>query len=234
MTSSSVVTAPRRRPSESRIGVVRRRKLRWLAPTFMGSKAASPSTGDGFLHADGVADGFENFVAAGCVGEDQAVSGGLAEDLGCGLIELEDVAFAVGDDDGLKDGLEDSVGELELHLASASLCVAEFTQTNGESVEFGGENAEGIVTGPLDAMVEVALGDAAGITGEVVDGAQNKGDGQGENEDDGQRKKGRQRGDMPLRELQTMHPDGERDARAAMQMPPMIKRCEILSNQIAP
>ena len=71
----------------------------------MGSSAASPSLATRALHGDGVADGFEDFVAAGCVGEGHAVAGDLAEDLDGGLVEFEDLAFAVGDDDGLEDGL---------------------------------------------------------------------------------------------------------------------------------
>lgn len=87
--------------------------------------------GDGFLHFDGVADGSEDFFAAGGVGEGHAVVGGVAEDLDGGLVELEDVALAVGDDDGFKDGLEDRVGELELHLAAAHFGFAELAEADG-------------------------------------------------------------------------------------------------------
>ena len=50
-----------------------------------------------------------------------AVGGGLAQQLGGGLVDLEDVALAVGDDDGLEDGLQHGVGELKLHLACGRL-----------------------------------------------------------------------------------------------------------------
>jgi len=134
--------------------------------------------GNGLLHFDGVSDSIEDFFAAGGVGEGHAVLGGVAEDLGGGLVELEDLTFAVGDDDGLKDGLEDGVGELEFHLSAAHFGFAEFTEANGEAVHLLGNLPEAVAGVPLGAMGEVALGDAADVFGELGDGAEDEVEGE--------------------------------------------------------
>ena len=125
----------------------------------------------GALHGDRGADGAEDSVAAGGAGEDHAVDfsalGGSAEEaekFHGGLVELENLALAVGDDDGLEDGTDDGVDELEFHLTAAGFGFAEVAEADGETVEFGGDGAEIVFGTPLDALVEVALADAASHT----------------------------------------------------------------------
>ena len=84
---------------------------------------------------------------------------------------------------GDADGLEDGVGELELHLAAAGFGVAEIAETHGEAAKFAGDLAEAVAAAPLDAMLEVALGDFAGVAGEDADGILDGDDG-GDSDDD--------------------------------------------------
>ena len=131
--------------------------------------------GHRLLHGDGVADGAQNLVAAGSVGEGHAVGGGFAQHFGRGLVHLEHVALAVGDDDGLKDGLQHGVGELKLHLPAAGLGVAQVAQADRDAVQFAGDDAEVVAAAPLHAVLQVALGDLLCVAGQHVDGAGGRG-----------------------------------------------------------
>ncbi len=127
-------------------------------------------SGDGLLHGDCIADGAENLVAAGGVAERHAVSCSVAQDFSRGLVDFDDVSLAVGDDDGLKDGLQDGVGELKLHLLAAGFGVAQIAHPDGDAVQLAGDDAEVVAAGPFDTMFEVALGDSFGVAGQHVDG----------------------------------------------------------------
>ena len=133
--------------------------------------------GHGLLHGDRVANGAQNLVAARRVGQRHAVAGGLAQQLRGGLVHLEHVSLAVGDDDGLKDGLQHGVGELKLHLAAAGLGVAQFAQPDRDAAQLAGEHAEVVAAAPLHAMLQIALRDAMRIAGQRADGAQHEVDG---------------------------------------------------------
>ena len=129
------------------------------------------------LHLDGIADGAQNLVASGRVGQRHAVGGGFAQQLGCGLVHLEHVALAVGHNDGLKDGLQHRVGELKLHLPASSLRVPQLAQPYRDPVQFGGDHAKVVVAAPLHPVLQVSLGDSVRIAGQHVNRPQNKIDG---------------------------------------------------------
>ncbi len=157
-------------------------------PIAHGQQGGLAFAGDGFLHGHGVADGGENLAAAGRIGEGHAVGGALAQEFGGGLVHLEDVAFGVGDDDGLKDGLEHGVGELKLHLAASGFGFAQVAQTNGNAVQFGGDDAKAVAADPGGAVLQVALRDPVGIARQGMDGPQDSEEGNGGGNDgrDGQ------------------------------------------------
>ncbi len=143
-------------------------------------------SGDGLLHGDGGADGGEDAFAAGRVGEGVAVVGGFAKDFFGGAIELEDVAFCVGDDDWLEDGLDDGVGELLIHLAAAGFSFAEVAEADGEAVDFGGYGAEVVAGSPLDAMLKIAAADLLGGVRGAAQRQDERGDGEDGDEEGGE------------------------------------------------
>ena len=121
------------------------------------------------LHGDGGANGGEDAVAAGSVGEGVAILRRCSQEFLRGLVEFKDVAFGIRNNDGLKYGLHDGIGELLLHLAASALGFAEVAKTDSEAVDFGRDSAEVIAGAPLDAMLEIA---AADLTGRVSGAAQ--------------------------------------------------------------
>ena len=78
------------------------------------------------------------------------------------------MALAVGDDDGLKDGLQHGVGELKLHLLAARFGIPQLTQANSDPAQLAGDHA------PLHAMLQIALGDALCIASQHVERPQHK------------------------------------------------------------
>ncbi len=117
-----------------------------------------------------------------------------AEELHGGLVELEHLALAVGDDDGLEDGADDGIAELELHLAAAGFGFAKVAQADGETVELGGDGAEVVFGSPFDALMKVALTDAAGHAGGMAQGdddeeEHDRGDGRGGGDADDRRRR---------------------------------------------
>src|SRR5438477_809905 len=87
------------------------------------------------------------------------------------------MAFCVGDNDGLEDGLEYRVRELKLHLPAASFGIAQFAKADGNAVQFGSDDAEAVTAAPFDAMLEIAARDFDSITGQDADGMQHEHDG---------------------------------------------------------
>ena len=130
--------------------------------------------GHRLLHGNGVADGAQDLVAARGIGQRHAVVGGRTQQLRRGLIHLEQVPFAVGHDDRLEDGLQHRVGELKLHLTASGLGVAQLAQPHRDPVQFAGDHPEVVAAAPLRTVLQIALGDSAGVLRQHVDRPQNK------------------------------------------------------------
>src|SRR5581483_2981878 len=77
------------------------------------------------------------------------------------LVEFEDLAASVGDDDGLKDGAHHGVDELKLHLTASGFGLAQVTEPNSQAIEFSGNGAEVVAGTPFHSLMEVSLADAA-------------------------------------------------------------------------
>ena len=126
------------------------------------------------MHGDNIANRAEDFFAAGSVRQSHAIARSLAEQLRRCLIHLEHVAFAVGHDNGLKDRLQHGVGELKLHLPPSSFGVAQFAQPDRNAVQFAGEDAKAVAAAPVDAMLQIALGDAMRIARQALNRPQDE------------------------------------------------------------
>ena len=100
----------------------------------MGSMAASPSAATAFCMEMASRMALRILSPPGVLVRAMRSLAAFAQKLSRGLVHLEDVPFGVGDDDGLKDGLEHRVGKLELHLAAAGFGVAQVAQAHGDAI----------------------------------------------------------------------------------------------------
>ncbi len=142
-----------------------------------GSREASSSSATGFCMETASRMALKILSPPGAIGQRHAVGGGFAQQLGRSLIHLEQLSLAVGHDDGLEDGLQHGVGELKLHLAAPGLGFPQLAQPDGDAVQLSGDHAEAVAAAPLHAVLQVALGDPAGVAGQQADGPQHKVDG---------------------------------------------------------
>ena len=118
------------------------------------------------------------------------------------------MALAVGDDDGLEDGLQHGIGELKLHLPAAGLGIPQIAHAYSHAIQFAGNHTEIVAAVPFCAVLEIALRDFLCIAGQHLDRQQ-------DHQDGAQGKQGRQNrksnGDRRISRSQQGVPASERE-----------------------
>ena len=124
------------------------------------------------------------------------------------------MAFAVGNDDGLKYRLKHGVGELKLHLPPASLGVAQLPQPHGNPVQLAGDHAKAVAAAPVNAMLKIPLGNAMRIARQILNRPQHK-ENRGCHDHHRNRANGIRQAELPGRSQRPMRGDHQAHGQAA-------------------